>query len=154
MLFITKAKQHVDVHDCVGAKLTPSWVAQCVAKEIQSCKEYKHVRTVRTKFGYEVYGLKLSPYETQSIKEFIVSITKTGEIDEIGKGIYEHNIIKGREYAKDHASPSDVSRAIKARMKELGAEDIAPRVYVAGPRVKDTITNDYVLANLCEIHPV
>jgi len=36
----------------------------------------------------------------------------------------------------------------------LGAEDIAPRVYVAGPRVKDTITNDYVLANLCEIHPV
>lgn len=154
MLFITKAKQHVDVCDCVGAKLTPSWVAQCVAREIQSCKEYKHVRTVRTTFGYEVYGLKLPPYETQSVKEFIVSITKTGEIDEIGKRIYEDNIIKGREYAKDHASPSDVSRAIKARMRELGAEDIAPRVYVAGPGVKDTIVGDCVLANLCEIHPV
>ena len=156
MLFITKNRTEVKVDACDGARLVPSWAAACVVRELHTYCKGLQFRAVKTKTGHEVYGLSDPGDGSPTEKEFIVSIRKDCQVDRIGVARMEYYacIERGLDYAKDHASPSDVSRAIKTRMKELGAEDVAPRIYVAGPGVKDAIVGDCILASLCEIHPV
>lgn len=154
MLFITKNRTEVKVDACDGAKLTPSWAAACVARELHSARAYNHVRAVRTKTGHEIYGLNDPGDGSPTKKEFIVSIRKDCQIDRIGVAGMEYYAERGLDYARQYASPADVGKAVRKRMAELGARDIASRVYVAGPKAKELIMEDDVLERLTEVIPV